>query len=145
MTPWYWIFEKVIGASLQKYSNIMKRNLYSLSVLLLLTFAKSDDIRFEEFTNISACRGKVLQSQYTFSVAKGVSQLKCASLCAESDLCKSFQHDKLTRSCHLNDDFDMGDCTKMTDAVDINYYGKVSSYFTHLHSYYYLCPHQPNE
>ncbi|XP_067681492.1 fibrinogen-like protein 1 [Haliotis asinina] len=58
-------------------------------------------------------------------MANGVSKITCASLCAESDLCKSFQHDKLKRSCHLNDDLDGGDCSKMTDAVGFSYYGKV--------------------
>ncbi|XP_046577581.1 fibrinogen-like protein 1 [Haliotis rubra] len=102
----------------------MKRNIHILYALFFLTLARSLDFRFQEFTDNSACGGKILQSQYRYGMANGVSQVKCALLCAESDLCKSFQHHKLNRSCQLNDDLDIGDCSKMTDAVDFSYHEK---------------------
>ncbi|XP_046375931.2 fibrinogen-like protein 1 [Haliotis rufescens] len=81
-------------------------------------------IHTDNYRVLSSCPGQIMKSVYISLIIRDVTKLDCGRKCSESDSCKSFHYGSLSRRCHLNTDFDQGDCSKMDIYPDMIYYVK---------------------
>ncbi|XP_046333355.2 fibrinogen-like protein 1 [Haliotis rufescens] len=81
-------------------------------------------IKTDNYQVLTSCPGQIMKSGYISLIIRDVTKLDCGRKCSESDFCKSFHYGSLSRMCHLNTDFDQGDCSKMDITSEMVYYVK---------------------
>ncbi|XP_067682823.1 microfibril-associated glycoprotein 4-like [Haliotis asinina] len=102
--------------------------LYAMLILyhiLAILLAPVCMINTDNYRVLTSCPGHIMKSDFISFIIRVVSKLDCGRKCSESDSCKSFHYGSTSRMCHLNNDFDQGNCVKMETNSEMVYHEKV--------------------